>query len=292
MKLLNKSIILSVLITIFGLARSTVAQIPNPGFEKWSYDAYHITYNPDGWNGHNSSMWTTVKPTTESHTGSYAVQGIVDYYETFIVPPNLSVGFSLDKRPITLTGYYQFLPVSGDTFYVSVTLYHTSTIIATALYSISQSVSSYSQFQLQIGYLTDDTPDSCYLSFSISNSAALFGNKAHLGSYFVLDDLDFQYVTAVPELNRIKPLSFTLQQNYPNPFNPRTTIRFYIMQSTFVTLKVFDLLGREMGSFVNGNLEPGSYEAIFDGINISSGIYFYQLRAADFIQTNKMILQK
>lgn len=97
------------------------------------------------------------------------------------------------------------------------------------------------------------------------------------------------------------PRNFNLHQNYPNPFNPVTKIKFEIPKYGFPTgtfgndkivLKVFDILGKEITTLVNEKLQPGTYEVIFDGTNLPSGVYFYQLRAGDFSETKKLILLK
>ncbi|MCX6134557.1 MAG: family 10 glycosylhydrolase [Ignavibacteriales bacterium] len=88
------------------------------------------------------------------------------------------------------------------------------------------------------------------------------------------------------------PNVFDLSQNYPNPFNPSTTIRFAVPQSGPVSLRVYDLLGRELSVLLDGFLAPGYYAAQFDGHNLSSGIYFYRLAAPGFVETRKMQLVK
>jgi hypothetical protein len=96
----------------------------------------------------------------------------------------------------------------------------------------------------------------------------------------------------VPASRNIVPTSFELEQNYPNPFNPVSTIGFSIAESGVVTLKVYDLLGREVAVLVNERKEPGTYAIKFDGGEIASGVYLYRLETARFIQTRKMILLK
>ena len=86
------------------------------------------------------------------------------------------------------------------------------------------------------------------------------------------------------------PAEYYLAQNYPNPFNPLTKIRFEIPERSFVTIKVYDLLGREVATLINEEKSAGKYEVEFDGGVISSGIYFYQLTAGSFSETKKMIL--
>ena len=88
------------------------------------------------------------------------------------------------------------------------------------------------------------------------------------------------------------PRKFNLSQNYPNPFNPSTTIEFSIPQQSFVTLKVYDLLGREIASLVNKELQSGSYKTQFNASNLASGVYLYRLSADGFIQTKKLMLMK
>jgi len=88
------------------------------------------------------------------------------------------------------------------------------------------------------------------------------------------------------------PTEFSLSQNYPNPFNPTTTIKFTISDLRFTILKVYDILGNEITTLVNEELPAGEYEVEFDGSGLTSGIYFYQLKAGNFIETKKMILMK
>lgn len=103
--------------------------------------------------------------------------------------------------------------------------------------------------------------------------------------------------TSVTDLNEM-PEIFLLEQNYPNPFNPSTKIKYSISNVQtkhasslqHVTLKVYDILGNEVAALVNKQQQPGNYEVEFDGTNISSGVYFYQLKADKFISTRKMIL--
>ncbi|MBK9331166.1 MAG: T9SS type A sorting domain-containing protein [Ignavibacteria bacterium] len=81
-------------------------------------------------------------------------------------------------------------------------------------------------------------------------------------------------------------------QNYPNPFNPNTVIGFRIRSSSFTSLKIFDITGKEVSALINENLQPGSYEVDFNGSNIAGGVYFYRLITEDFSETKKMILIK
>lgn len=81
-------------------------------------------------------------------------------------------------------------------------------------------------------------------------------------------------------------------QNYPNPFNPSTTILFSLSAANHVTLKVFDLLGREVAELVNNQLQAGSHSINFDASKLSSGTYFYKLQVGNVVQVKKMLLMK
>jgi hypothetical protein len=99
-------------------------------------------------------------------------------------------------------------------------------------------------------------------------------------------------VTSLEESISFDSQSFALYQNYPNPFNPVTSIQYSLSSLQFVTIKVFDLLGNEIATLVNEEKSAGEYDIEFNGSGLTSGFYFYQLRADGFIQTRKMILLK
>ena len=93
------------------------------------------------------------------------------------------------------------------------------------------------------------------------------------------------------------PDVFELKQNYPNPFNPSTTISYNLVKGGFVTLKVYDINGREVKTLVNGKQNPGSYEvefnsALSEGSELGSGVYFYNLRFEGYSLTRPMVLIK
>lgn len=86
------------------------------------------------------------------------------------------------------------------------------------------------------------------------------------------------------------PTVISLGQNFPNPFNPTTTIRFALPTRAHVTLSVFNTIGQAVATLVNEVLEAGYHETVFDGGNLASGVYFYRLRAGDYVQTKKLAL--
>jgi hypothetical protein len=84
--------------------------------------------------------------------------------------------------------------------------------------------------------------------------------------------------------------SFSLYQNYPNPFNPSTQIEFTLPKSEFVELKVYNILGKEVSTLVSRKLNQGNHSYTFEGTNLASGIYYYQLTAGEYREVKKMIL--
>ena len=92
--------------------------------------------------------------------------------------------------------------------------------------------------------------------------------------------------------NKNIPEKFTLYQNYPNPFNPATTIKYSIPKASFVTLKVYDILGREINTLVNKEQKVGVYKIQFNSNKLSSGVYFYKITAGNFVNTKKFIILK
>jgi photosystem II stability/assembly factor-like uncharacterized protein len=98
-------------------------------------------------------------------------------------------------------------------------------------------------------------------------------------------------ILSVDEFHQ-KPSSYILQQNYPNPFNPNTTISFDLPSKSFVSLKVFDLMGREVATIISEKMSAGTYSRQWNAVNMSSGIYFYRLQAGSYTQTKKLVLLK
>lgn len=107
--------------------------------------------------------------------------------------------------------------------------------------------------------------------------------KVYYDSYFAPP-------TSVEQTPNLVPEVYALKQNYPNPFNPTTTIEFAIPQKEFVTLKVYDLLGREVETLVSEHLEAGSYKTRFDAGRLASGMYVYRLQAGAFSDSKKLLL--
>jgi hypothetical protein len=88
------------------------------------------------------------------------------------------------------------------------------------------------------------------------------------------------------------PKEFALSQNYPNPFNPSTTIKYDLSVDTRVSLKVFNIIGQEVVTLVNGEQKAGYKSIQWNAANVASGVYFYRLQAGDFVAIKKLLLLK
>jgi hypothetical protein len=94
----------------------------------------------------------------------------------------------------------------------------------------------------------------------------------------------------VININNGTPKNYELMQNYPNPFNPETRIRYSITSAVNVKITVYDVLGNAVKSLLNEKQNAGTYEAVFDASQFSSGVYFYKIEAGTFTDTKRMIL--
>ena len=144
----------------------------------------------------------------------------------------------------------------------------------------------------------------------LSNGGALLSDSSYrvvatvgepiigvMGDAYHTSALGFWYlpgvlVTTVELDPTALPTEYRLEQNYPNPFNPTTTIQFALPKPSVVTLKLFNILGREVTTLVDEKLEAGLHKVVFDAQGLPSGVYIYQLRAGAFVQQKKLALVK
>lgn len=118
--------------------------------------------------------------------------------------------------------------------------------------------------------------------------------------YYRLKQIDFNgkyEYSKIIEVTVFEKLTYSLMQNYPNPFNPETSIKYSIAQNSKVTIKIFNLAGKEVTTIINKEMPAGAYEVKWDGkdeygISVPSGVYFVKLNAGTFVQTKKMMLLK
>ena len=100
-------------------------------------------------------------------------------------------------------------------------------------------------------------------------------------------------VTSVEQIeDELLPTEFRLEQNYPNPFNPSTTIRFALPKTSNVTIKIYDVLGRQVATLVDEEYQAGVYKVVFEAGELASGLYIYRIQTQSFTQSRKLMLLK
>ena len=267
----------------------TFSQIPNPGFENWTNG------EPDGWVTDNAPPdFIPVTQSSSAHSGSSAMQGTVLNFSGFPIAPTFisgpdGNGFPYNSRPGSFQGWYKLTSAGsgGDILQITVGFFKNGQGIGAAFVTLGDAA-SYTQFSSDITWITADVPDSAVIAGIVGNGS---GGTVNAGTTFYLDDLTFSGATAVqPDENTA--LSFELAQNYPNPFNPTTTISYTLPKSSFVTLKVYNLLGQEVAELVNETQFAGKHSVEFTGTDLPSGLYVYKIAAGNFTQTRKMMLLK
>jgi hypothetical protein len=198
--------------------------------------------------------------------------------------------YPVEDRPVDTFPFLLTIPYTAsyteliDSFYLDVQHLRADTLVQTKKYNISKS-NPHISFNLA-GKLSGDK-----IKFRVTmTDTSIFYNVAHY------PDTGWVVMNVLPPIldveNRDTHLSFDLAQNYPNPFNPTTKIKYQIPEQVFVTIKVYDVLGKEIASLVNEEKLNGNYEVEFIGEGLASGIYYYRIIAGEFTQTRKMILLK
>ena len=134
--------------------------------------------------------------------------------------------------------------------------------------------------------------NSLSIATDISGNVYVTGASTGIGSDFDYATIKYSQATSIRQLSTEIPSGYSLNQNYPNPFNPVTNLEFGIPNLGFVSLKIYDLLGKEIKTLVNEKLSPGKYKVEIDGSGLPSGVYFYKLNAGDFTDTKSMMLVK
>ena len=175
---------------------------------------------------------------------------------------------------------------SGSAVEVWLDSLDTGTKIAVCDIGNTGSLNNFKTFTAGLSTTVSGTHD-VYLKFTGTDAGKLFQLR-----WFYFSDTAFSQ-TSMEELpSNDMPRTFYLGQNYPNPFNPATTIRFSIPKTSFVTLRLFDVLGKQVDELVSEQMKAGEYRIQWNAENFSSGVYYYRLKAGDFTDTKKTVLLK
>ncbi len=147
--------------------------------------------------------------------------------------------------------------------------------------------------QIKVNFSTGDTIITVFNNAQVQNFNVTVANEPISITVdpdnWILKTINSVVVGVEEEM---QPQTFSLEQNYPNPFNPNTKIKFNLASNEFTTLKVYDVIGKEIATLVNNQMEAGQYEVTFDAGNLPSGVYIYSLNAGNFKETRKMILMR
>lgn len=286
-----------IVLIILLLSGISLAQIPNNSFENW------INGNPESWVTNNITGY--LMPVSQSgiaHSGNYScklemMNSILGLLQPVLNAGPVGVGIPVTQRHNTINLYYEYMP-SSPTIYlvVTVSMLKGGQFIGVGVGSTKTAAGSFTKLTASISYFNSQVPDAATIYITLIDS--LF-NPSGVGSYALIDDIYFDQPTDVTP-DEINSKEFYLYQNYPNPFNPNTKISWQSPVNGWQTIKLFNVLGKEIATIVDEYRSAGRYEIEFGLSTMPSGIYFYQLKVVDlsaiaehlFIQTRKMILQK
>lgn len=185
--------------------------------------------------------------------------------------------------PVELTDFY------SNVFYGKVNLsWKTATEINNRGFEIQRSTDNINW--ITIGFVTGKGTTTEPNEYSFTDNPGLSGTYFYRLKQYDFSG-NFKYSKTIEaDLRIIK--DFALEQNYPNPFNPSTTIGYELPEESFITLKVYDILGKEVATLVNNKEQPGIHEVKFDGSQLGSGMYIYRMNVDNYTVTKKMILMK
>ncbi|MBM2846015.1 MAG: hypothetical protein HW407_1327 [Bacteroidetes bacterium] len=143
-------------------------------------------------------------------------------------------------------------------------------------------------------FLEQSRHTSMYILRTVVDSIGVSTVQAEVGDFFglrgaIIDGVQYGIINEIYEADHQIPGEFVLHQNYPNPFNPTTTVEFQLPHSAFVSLIVFNALGREVTRLLDTDLEAGTHRLLFEAGDFASGVYYYRLTAGHFVDTKRFI---
>jgi Peptidase family M28/Secretion system C-terminal sorting domain len=220
-----------------------------------------------------------------------------DKVQYFNLPYYLKMSKAAFGTVATLADLTQIVPVELIAFYASVRnsevelLWSTATELNNMGFEIERSIDGQDNF-VTVGFVEGKGSSTEINYYSFTDHPQVSGVNQ---LYYRLKQVDFDGTFSYSDVVNVSydvPTGFVLTQNFPNPFNPSTRINYFVPQESFVSIIVYDFLGREVMTLVNETRAIGSYEMVFDASNLPSGTYFYTMIAGDYSTTKKMILIK
>jgi len=236
----------------------------------------------------NLNLWGLVTTQYHSPTHSFTDSPSGNYGNYVNNPMTLAYSLNTVSMPmIQLSFWHKYATeATYDFCYVEVSSDNGTTWQQVTKYDGTLSTWTYQSFDIS---QYTNASSQVKIRFRLTSDA----NTVADGWY--VDDIKLTAYYAAPLSiggNEGTPISYNLSQNYPNPFNPVTLINYSIPKSGFVTLKVYDLLGKEVASLVNESKSAGNYSVMFNAASLSSGIYLYKLESESFKDTKKMVIIK
>jgi len=222
---------------------------------------------------------------------------INDKVQYFNLPYYLKMSKTAFGTVATLADLTQIVPVEMLAFTASVNnsdvqlLWSTGSELNNMGFEIERSIDNQDNFVI-VGFVDGNGSSTEINYYSFTDRPQVSGTKQ---LFYRLKQIDFDGTFSYSDVVNVSydvPAEFVLSQNYPNPFNPSTRINYFIPEESFVSIKVYDFLGREVITPVNETKSIGSYEIVFDASNLPSGTYFYTMTAGGYSTTKKMILIK
>jgi hypothetical protein len=290
------------------LVRSSLTIAPSlPGTISWNAENSVMTYTPTNpmlykttYTVTLANMGNTPQPTVfvdnKTVTSNVGVRNFVSTFQTISLPPYVFLTQPLANDTsfkVTQTLGIRFSE-SMDTASVRAAFQITPSTVGTFVWTSSGATYNTLLWKPVSGAFEYET----YYTVTIGAGAqsiygfAIDGNKDTIpGDPYTLQFRTERMPTSVGG-DELQPLTYSLGQNYPNPFNPRTVIDFSIASAGEVSLKVYDVVGREVTSLIHSELSPGKYQVVWDAIQFSSGMYFYRLSTDKFTSIKRMMLVK
>jgi hypothetical protein len=286
----NRSFVFAVIFFAAALPCMCEAQIPNAGFEQWTAG------EPEGWITSNApGVAVPITQSATSRSGLLALRGEISlgFHPPIVQAGPNGAGFTVSQRHSALTGFYQFLPIISNELVITVTMLRERRSIGGGVVAIKEASTSYTPFTVELGYLTEETPDTCMIRITIIGPMA---GTSQPGSTMLIDDLSFSddVLTSTENENAATPIPkrFVIEQNRPNPFNASTEIGFSLFSPAKVKLAIYNQLGQEVALLEDRQLVSGRYDRKWNPVGLVNGVYFYRLYVDGFVETKKLILLK
>lgn len=278
-------------IVAFLLATSTIqAQFNNGGFESWT------SGEPNNWFTSNiPGLLTVIEQTTDVHSGSAAVKGTVKTIPIAgtKMPPLLKYGSGENGVPVStryasISGYFKFTPTGGDKLTFSVGMYKNGSMIGYGGLYVTAATTTYQLASANITYTSTDVPDTMYMLVTICGPGGGLDSNFHAGTIYYADDISIS-ANPVSVASDLKNVLAGLDNVYPNPFKTTTIINYSLQSNSDVQITVFDALGREVATLMNGEMTAGNHEMEWEASELPAGIYTCRLQSGQFIQSKQLV---